>query len=104
MSKLPFSFVFPPKRAPVWAQEILEQQRQNTEELWRLKSGLAEKSMSQSASNSFSQASSTQPEFHFEGNKRQHEVNRSVIGHLDRALEAMTGVRSGVKLAKVRNC
>ena len=73
---------------PAWAREILEQQRQNTEELRRLKSGLAEKSMSQSASNAFNQASSTQPEFRFEGNKQQHEVNRSVIGYLDRALDS----------------
>ena len=60
---------FPQSEPPAWAREILEQQRQNTEELRRLKSGLAEKSMSQSALNAFSQASSTQPEFRFKGNK-----------------------------------
>ena len=43
--------------------------------------------MSQSASNAFNKARSTQPEFRFEGNKQQHEVNRYVIGLLDRALD-----------------
>ena len=70
------------------AKEILEQQRQNKEELQRLKSWLADKSAGQSLSIEFNKGSSTHPEFSFEGNKQQQEINYSVIGHFDCVLDS----------------
>ena len=94
---------------PAWAREILERQRQNTEELRRLKSGMADKSVVQSSCDASNQGGPALPGFRFEGNKTQYEFNRSVIGHMDRALasnnrdELQREINEGKKALVQRN-
>ena len=71
---------------PEWAVAILDQQKRYAEELQRLKSGLAANSSAHSLADSSSKAKAAQPEFRFEGNKKQYQINCFVIGKLDRAL------------------
>ena len=69
---------------PLWAKELLSQQKKNADELRRLKSKMAKKS-----SEGPSTASKvTDHEFRYAGNKKQYDVNQSVIKHLDHALAA----------------
>ena len=94
---------------PEWAMAILDQQKRNAEELQRLKSGLAANSSAHSSADSSSKAKAAQPEFRFEGNKKQYQINCSVIGQLDRALasndreEINREVTEGKKVLAERN-
>ena len=88
---------------------ILDQQKRNAEELQRLKSGLAANSSAHSLADSSTKAKAAQPEFRFEGNKKQYEINCSVIGKLDHVLaskdreEINREVTEGKKVLAERN-
>ena len=96
-----------PEEPPAWAKELLSQQRQNAEELKRLKSDIAAKS--KCSSTITANAKVAEPEFRFEGNKTQYRLNKSVTDHLDRALatddreEVRNELSEGKKLLTERN-
>ena len=69
---------------PLWANELLSQQKKNAGELRRLKSKVAK-----TPSEGFSTASKVvDHEFRYAGNKKQYDFNQSVVQHLDLALDA----------------
>lgn len=76
---------------PAWATELLKQQKQNAEDLQRLKSELEAKSSGGTSTAAFGKGKVVEPEFRFEGNKKQFHLNRSVIEHMDRALVSSDG-------------
>ena len=58
---------------PSWAKELLEQQKQYSTELKKIKKDLeAAKRSKQEKPNE------SEPEFKFEGNKKQYKLNRNV--------------------------
>ena len=90
---------------PLWAKELLSQQKKNADELRRVKSKMAKKS-----SEGPSTASKViDHEFRYAGNKKQYDVNQSVIKHLDHALaaddqdEASKQINAGKSLLMERN-
>ena len=70
------------KEPPAWAKELLCQQRQNADELKKLKSQVREKSNE----GSLIAAKVVQHEFRYAGNKKQYDINQSVIQRMDCAL------------------
>jgi len=59
---------------PIWAKELLEQQKQCSTELKKIKKDLeAAKRSKQEKPNE------SEPEFKFEGNKKQYKLNRNVL-------------------------
>ena len=59
----------------------MSQQKENTEELRNLKSKVAEK-----PGESVSTKKAIVHEFRYTGNKNQHELNQSVVDHMEKAL------------------
>jgi hypothetical protein len=97
-----------PEEPPAWATELLTQQRQNAQELKRIKADIAAKSKCGSTVTAAT-AKLAEPEFRFEGNKTQYRLNKSVVDHPDRAIatddgdEARNELSEGKKLLTERN-
>ena len=66
---------------PAWEKEILGNQQKNAEELQRLQSELAK-----SKSAIVTAPKVAEPTFRYQGNKKQYEVNKSALEHVERAL------------------
>lgn len=69
---------------PLWARELLSQQKKNADELRRLQSKVA-KTPSEGSSTA---SKVVDHEFRYAGNKKQYDFNQSVVQHLDLALDA----------------
>ena len=96
-----------PNRAeepPSWAKELLQQQKLYSKELKKLKNELDDAKLRKHG-----KLSDPEPEFHFEGNKKQHKLNRHVSDKIDTAKntsddESRTKLlEEGEKLLLVRN-
>ena len=90
---------------PAWARELLSQQHRNVVELKQLKSQVAAKSNISTSMGT----KVAEHEFRYMGNKKQYELNRSVIENMDRALvsddrnEAAKEINQGKSLLLERN-
>lgn len=89
---------------PSWAKELLEQQKQYSTELKMIKKGLeAAKRSKQEKPNE------SEPEFRFEGNKKQYKLNRNVLDRISSAMatsdeeERNTLLQEGEALLVERN-
>ena len=65
---------------PSWAKELLQQQKQYSKELKKLKNELDDAKLRKHG-----KLSDPEPEFRFEGNKKQYKLNRDVLDKIDRA-------------------
>ena len=65
---------------PSWAKELLQQQKQYSKELKKLKNELDDAKLQKHG-----KLSNPEPEFRFEGNKKQYKLNRDVLDKIDRA-------------------
>ena len=89
---------------PSWAKELLEQQKQYSTELKKIKKdlGAAERSKQEKPNES-------EPEFRFEGNKKQNKLNRNVLDKIGSAMatsddeERNTLLQEGEALLVERN-
>ena len=94
------------KEPPAWAKELLCQQRQNADELKKLKSQVTEK---WSNKGSLTAAKVVEHEFRYAGNKKQYDINQSVIQRMDCALASddldgvSTEISAGRSLLRERN-
>ena len=73
----------PPNRTeepPSWAKELLQQQKRYSKELKKLKNELDDVKLRKHG-----KLSEPEPEFRFEGNKKQYKLNRDLLGKIDRA-------------------
>ena len=90
---------------PAWARELLSQQQRNADELKTLRSQVAAKSNESTLTGT----KVAEHEFRYAGNKKQYELNRSVIKNMDRALvsddrnEAARDINQGKSLLLERN-
>ena len=89
---------------PSWAKELLEQQKQYSTELKKIKKDLeAAKRSKQEKPNE------SEPEFKFEGNKKQYKLNRNVLDKIGSAMatsddeERNTLLQEGEALLVERN-
>lgn len=89
---------------PSWAKELLEQQKQYSTELKKIKKDLgAAKHSKQEKPNE------SEPEFRFEGNKKQYKLNRNVLDKIGSAMatsddeERNTRLQEGEALLAERN-
>ena len=74
----------PPNRTeepPSWAKELLQQQKRYSKELKKLKDELDDAKLQSRRG----KLSDSEPEFRFEGNKKQYKLNRDVLDKIDRA-------------------
>ena len=89
---------------PAWAKEILGNQQKNAEELQRLQCELAK-----SKSAIVTAPKVAEPTFRYQGNKKQYEVNKSVLEHVERALasrdvdEITQELNEGKRILEERN-
>ena len=106
---------------PAWASEILANQKKNTEELQRLQAEVtAVKSTGANNHNAKASCPSTtlaasapkvdeQPDFRYEGNKTQYNINKRVLDHVNQALASSDmsiiskELNEGKKLLSQRN-
>ena len=65
---------------PSWAKELLQQQKQYASELKKMKSELDAAKRSR-----YEKPSEPEPEFRFEGNKKQHNLNQNVMDKISAA-------------------
>ena len=65
---------------PSWAKELLLQQKRSSKELKKLKNELDDAKLRKHG-----KLSDPEPEFRFEGNKKQYKLNRDVLDKIDRA-------------------
>ena len=73
----------PPNRTeelPSWAKELLQQQKRYSKKLKKLKNELDDEKIQKHG-----KLSNPEPEFRFEGNKKQYKLNRDVLDKIDRA-------------------
>lgn len=73
----------PPNRTeepPSWAKELLQQQKLYSKELKKLKNEIDDAKLRKHG-----KLSDPEPEFRFEGNKKQYKLNRDVLDKIDRA-------------------
>ena len=73
----------PPNRTeepPSWAKELLQQQKRYSQELKKLKNDLDDAKLRKHG-----KLSDPEPEFRFEGNKKQYKLNRDLLDKIDRA-------------------
>ena len=93
------------RETPAWAKELLCQQRQNADDLKKLKSQATGKPNEGSSTT----ARAVEHEFRYAGNKKQYDVNQSVMQRMDRALatgdldEVSKEISAGKSLLMERN-
>ncbi|CAB4037652.1 Integrase recombinase xerD-like, partial [Paramuricea clavata] len=92
---------------PVWAKEILENQQKTAQDLLRLKTEISTAKLK--VSNSTAVPKVAEPEFRYQGNKKQYELNKNVLAHVDRALtshdmgEISVELSQGKRILEERN-
>ena len=67
---------------PSWAKELLQQQKEYGKELKRIKSELDSAKRSKQE-----KPGDKEPEFKFEGNKKQYRLNKDVLGKISTAMD-----------------
>ena len=67
---------------PSWAKELLQQQKEYGKELKRIKSELDSAKRSK-----HEKPGDKEPEFKFEGNKKQYKLNKDVLGRISSAMD-----------------
>ena len=87
-----------PAQPPEWAKQLLEQQQLNAAELKRLQNELAS-----SSSKVAKKQHAPDPEFHFEGNKKQYELNQDVMEKIEEALKSVNADGWSAKLNEGRD-
>ena len=93
------------REPPAWAKELLCQQRQNADDLKKLKSQVTGKPREGSSTT----ARAIEHEFRYAGNKKQYDVNQAVMQRMDRALalvdldEVSKEISAGRSLLMERN-